>query len=152
MEPIFLGPDDWPQAHPSRGVYVWTPPPAAAQAAVEWMAQSIHKRASLVHVFVVPRLMTAWWQRVMAKTTDVLFIVPVGSPVWGKEQHEPLIFGIYLPLRKQAPWRIRGTGEAEQLERTLRGMWKDDFQGSRTVLRKLLGRSNNLAAMPQHVL
>jgi hypothetical protein len=39
----FLTPDDWPQVHPSRGVYVWTPPPAAASAAVEWLAQSIHK-------------------------------------------------------------------------------------------------------------
>ena len=150
--PVFLGPDDWPQAHPSRGVYVWAPPPAAAPAAVEWMAQSIHKRPSSVHVFVVPRLMTAWWRRVLGKATDVSFVVPVGTPVWGKDQHEPLILAIYLPLRKNAPWRVRGSAEAERLERSVRGMWKDDFKGAGSLLCKFLGRSVDLAAVPQHVL
>ena len=152
VDPVFLGPDDWPQSHPSRGVYVWTPPPAAAAAAVEWMAQSIHKRPSSMHVFVAPRLMTAWWRRVLSKATDVSFVVPVGTPVWGKEQHEPLILAIYLPLRKNAPYRIRGTEEAERLERELRCVWKDDFAGARVILRKFLGRSIALGALPQHLL
>jgi hypothetical protein len=105
-----------------------------------------------VHVFVAPRLMTAWWRRVLGKTTDVSFVVPVGTPVWGKELHEPLIIGIYLPLRKQAPWRVRGTEEAEQLEGSLRGVWKDDFSGAGLILRKFLGRSIHLGAVPQHLL
>ncbi len=152
VEPVFLGPDDWPQAHPCQGVYVWTPPPAAAPAAIEWMAQSIHKRASSVHVFVVPRLMTAWWQRMMSKATDVTFTVPVGTPVWGKDQHEPLIFGISLPLRKQVPWRVRGTKDAERLERSVREVWEDDFKGAGTILREFLASSIDLAAVPQHLL
>jgi hypothetical protein len=152
VEPVVLGPDDWPQPHPSRGVYLWAPPPAAATAAVEWLAHSIHKRPSSVHVFVVPRLMTAWWRRVLNKATDVSFVVPVGTPVWGKDQHEPLILAIYLPLRKSYPWRLRGSEEAGKLERSVREVWKDDFGSARTLLRKFLGRSVDMAALPQHLL
>lgn len=152
-EPVFLGPSDWPRPHSAQGVYVWTPPPAAASAAVEWLAQSIHKRASSMHVVLIPRLMSAWWMRMLRKATDVVLVIPAGSSaVWGNEQHEPLILAISLPLRKDAPWRVRGTDEADGLEGDLRGMWKNDFRGTRSVLRKLLVRSGELAAVPQHLL
>ena len=151
-EPVFLKPDDWPCPHPSQGVYVWSPPPAAASAAVEWMAQSIHKRPSSTHVVFIPRLMSAWWMRMLRKATDVSFVIPVGTPVWGKDMHEPLILAVYFPLRKNAPWRIRGTEEAERLERSVREVWKDDFGGAGPLLCKFLGDSRRLAAVPQHLL
>ena len=68
-----LQPEDWPSAHEDGGVYVWSPPLAAANPALDWLGQSIHKRPYNTHVLLIPRLMTLWGQRKLLKTADVAF-------------------------------------------------------------------------------
>jgi len=43
------------------GIFVWAPPPAAADAAMEELRKARHKRQKLTHVIIVPRLMSPKW-------------------------------------------------------------------------------------------
>jgi len=91
------------------GRFVWTPPPAAADVAVELLGKAKHKRPASEHIMIVPCLMTSHWQKQLSKIYDVVFTVPVGSSVWSFSQHEPLIVGISFPLSQHRPWQLRGT-------------------------------------------
>jgi hypothetical protein len=58
LKPFFLEPEDWfEQAH-KYGNFIWTPPPAAAEAVVDQLGKWRLKRPECVHLVVVPRLMT----------------------------------------------------------------------------------------------
>ena len=88
---LFLEAADWLQKHFNHGTYVWSPPPAAAPAALEWLGGSIRKRPTSVHVIVIPRLLTALWRKQMGKLSDVMLTVPMGCPAWQADNLEPLI-------------------------------------------------------------
>jgi len=62
-----LEPSHWPRIHGSHGTYVWSPPPAAAPAALEWLGELVHKRPTWVRVIVIPRLLTALWRKELGK-------------------------------------------------------------------------------------
>jgi hypothetical protein len=146
-EVAFLTPDDWPTKHERGGTYVWDVPPAAATAGVEWMASSIHKRSDSTHVFVVPRLMTAWFYRVLSKACDLIFTVPIDSDVWDANQFEPLLIGLYLPLSSNAPWRHKGTPRVDEVLRSVSKVWKESFERASPILRKFLVKSRGMAAV-----
>lgn len=57
---------------------LWAPPPAAAEAAVEDLGFSRHKRNFINHVFVTPWLMTFAWHKGLNKVCDIVFEVPAG--------------------------------------------------------------------------
>jgi hypothetical protein len=101
---IWLRPDDWPSNLMNRKIYLWTPPPAAADAALEYFTKAIHKKSASTHIFLCPRLMTARWLRVLRKSCDFVLYIPTQTPVW-EHQHEPLILAIYFPLSREYPWR-----------------------------------------------
>ncbi len=56
---LFLSPRDWFIEGQRHSTCVWTPPPAAADVALEQLAYSIHKRPYHSHLVLIPRLMTA---------------------------------------------------------------------------------------------
>lgn len=144
----YLSPDSWPQIHPTGGCYIWSPPPAGANVAVEWLAKSIHKRPFSLHVFVVPRLMSAWYYKVLLKATDVVFNIPSGSsPMWDSLQYEPLTLAIYFPLSAKSPWRHKGTSHLDSLSKSMPGVWKNDFGRAGIVLRELVLRSWGMAQL-----
>jgi hypothetical protein len=136
--PKFLTPEDWFLPHASGGCFVWTPPPAAARRAIFCLGQSILKRSNSVHVVVIPRLMTALWRKVLEKTCDVSFTVPVGTVVWGSEEHEPLVLTIALPLSRDPPWRHKRADSTVDCEAEMHGVWKADFARSGSLLRELV--------------
>ena len=45
------------------GFFVWSPPPAAAVAAIEELRKARHKRQDSHHIFIVPRLMQPEWRK-----------------------------------------------------------------------------------------
>jgi hypothetical protein len=106
-----LSPSEWCDPHPSDETYVWVPPPAAAGAAVDWLGQSIHKRPDSVHIMLVLRSLMGLWQNKLSETSDLLFTVPFEFKVllWPRENHEPLICAVCLPLSQDSPWEHRGT-------------------------------------------
>lgn len=96
----------WPIEVP-EGWFLWAPPPAIADVAVEELEASRHKRPHLNHVFIAPRLMTYAWQKNLQKICDVVFVLPAGSrPCWPLLEHEPLIVGLTLCFSSCSPWQF----------------------------------------------
>ena len=136
-----LQPLDWEVAVSPRTTYIWAPDPAAALAAAKTMASCIHMNSSSCHVFLVPRLMTAWWNRLAWKATNLHLSIPVGTTHWPPQEHEPLLLLIYFPLSHKQPWRHKGTRNLEQLDRHLSGLWASDFHRAGPLLRGFLLRA-----------
>ena len=59
-----------------KGNYVWIPPPAAADAAVEEIRKARMKRQCSTHVIVIPKLFTHIWMKQWLKLCDLTFEIP----------------------------------------------------------------------------
>ena len=143
----WLCPEDWFLGGQTEDRCIWTPPPAAADAALEQLARSIHKRPRHTHLVLIPRLMTALWRKLLYKICDVVFSVPPGTEVWHDSQCEPVIVGLYLPLSRHPPWRLKGSNLLVELESQLYGLQKDDFRRSGFILRQFLQQTRALERM-----
>ena len=80
------------------GNFIWAPPPAIADIAVDLMCEARHIRTHTAHIFVCPAPMTNRWRKKLGKIADFVFTVPVGSSLWSKSQHEPLIVAFVCPF------------------------------------------------------
>jgi hypothetical protein len=130
---------------------VWSPAPAAADAALEQLSKSTHKRPHHMHLVLIPRLMAAHWRKMLGKICDLVFTVPAGTDIWSYSQYEPLIVGLYLPLSKHRPWKLRGTPMLERVERLLRKLPLSDIGWGRHILRKLLKQARELETLQESV-
>jgi hypothetical protein len=71
LEPVFLEPEGWFTTGHNFGNFVWSPPPAAADVAVEQLGKARHKRPECLHIVLVPRLMTGYWRRAMIRECGI---------------------------------------------------------------------------------
>lgn len=144
-------PSHWPIVHRDGGSYLWSPPPAAADAALEWLGESIHKRSSSIHIVVVPRLMTSRWRKTLGKICDLELTIPCGTPVWPAEMYEPVVIGISLPLLRicfgSGSWRYKGSERVGRIESLVSRMWEDNFRCVGDSLRKLLSDARKSRAL-----
>jgi hypothetical protein len=169
-EAISLSPEDWferghdivgwqdpepgfylPLPVLQKGKYIWSPPPGAADVAIEEMRKARMKRQASTHVFVCQRLMTPRWLRQLHKAADLVFHIPAGQPFWSLSNHEPLVVGIILPFFRHQPWQLRGTPKMFAVARELSKVWEDPTLDSRPVLRKLCELSGRLDSVPVSV-
>ena len=88
------------------GIFVWTPPPAAALWALEELRQARHKRQASTHIFIVPQLLKQEWNRQLYKEADLIIHIPIGHPHWQKSNHESLTLAICFPFMNRAPWQL----------------------------------------------
>ena len=111
---------------------------AAADAAVEQLGLSRHKRPNLAHLFVCPRLMTQLWRKRLYKIADVVFYIPAGRlpGVWPSSRFEPLVVGLFVPYSSVSPWCFRRCPRFLELEGELRKVWKETARDERCVLRQ----------------
>jgi hypothetical protein len=58
--------------HIKPGVFIWNPPPAATQVALEELQKARIKRQDSLHVFVCPRLLKSQWFQLLYKASDVV--------------------------------------------------------------------------------
>jgi hypothetical protein len=128
--------------------HIWSPPPSAADVAVEEMLRARHKDPESTHVFVVPKLMTYLWRKRLFKETDIAFEVPVGVHFWDKRMHEKLIVAIVFPLLDVSPWRLKRMPVVLELERKLSGLWEKNCRDSASVLCELRLLSKRVGSMP----
>lgn len=56
-----------------QGIYIWSPPPAAAYKAAEQLRISRHKRLKSTHVFMCPRLFASQRRSQLHKSADLIF-------------------------------------------------------------------------------
>jgi len=150
----FLKPEDWfSRAHDhcggyeddkgywrlrtKSGTYVWTPPPAASDAAVEELRKARLKRRDSTHLFFVPRLATTLWLKQLNKACDIVIYLPNHFAFWSSSMHEPLVIGICYPFLPHRPWQLRGSPKLFALGREMRSLFKDPTVDARSVLLKL---------------
>jgi hypothetical protein len=117
--------------------YIWTPPPAAAQIAIEQLRRARLKREASTHVVIIPRLMTPEWRKQLFKVSDLCIELPFGE-YWNKDlQHEPLTFAVVFPFLSHSPWQLKRSQTFLALGNVLRRMWKDSEIPTGSLLHQL---------------
>ncbi|KAL7572470.1 hypothetical protein ACA910_000298 [Epithemia clementina (nom. ined.)] len=58
-------------------------------------------------MFICPALLTCRWRKQLGRISDVIFTGPVGSDIWNKDQHEPLLVAFILPFFTSRPWQFK---------------------------------------------
>lgn len=144
---LFLSPIDWYTAGHTASRAIWTPPPAAADAALAELAKAIHKRPHHSHIIVIPRLMTSRWRRLFGKLCDLQFTIPLGCPFWTHSQFEPLVVGVVFPFIRHRPWRLRGTPFMDRLARQLSTMPPSDHSWGGHILCQLFQQTRGFNSM-----
>jgi hypothetical protein len=120
-----------------KGRYVWNPPPALADVALEQLCEAKHVHPLSSHVFVCPVLLTGRWRRQCLKAADVSFVAVVGSDVWPAECHENVFIGLMCPLLDSSPWAIKRSGEGvDKFRRKMFALLRDSDASSRSHMRK----------------
>jgi hypothetical protein len=135
----------------SPGTFVWTPPPAAADVALEQLRQARIKRQDSVHIFVCPRLLTCTWVKQLWKAADLVFEVPAGTEGWPTDMFEPLTIGILFPFAPHRPWQLRSTPKMFYVARELRRLFKEEDLAAGNFLRQFLVDCQRLQSMSQDV-
>ena len=139
----------WIPTHGRAGqLFLWAPPPAVADAALEELLKARHKRTDTFHVVVVPRIMTPRWRRLFNKSCDFTFVVSPGSPFWPDSMFEPLWVGIALPFVKHRPWSLKRAPLLVEMGGRLRGLLETSDADARNLLRKLLLLPRRVDSLP----
>jgi len=164
----FLEPEDWFErghdlkegSYDSRGfwrpgvkpgIFIWTPPPGAAEAAIEELRKARIKRQDSTHLFVVPRLLAPEWRKQVHKACDLVLEIPPGHPCWPCDMYEPLIIGVCLPFIHSDPWQLKGTPKVLALVRKLRRVFKEAEVDGGDILRQFLLECKRIRTMPPDV-
>ena len=121
-----------------KGIYVWTPPPAAARIALEELRQARHKRQSSLHIFITPLLMTPEWRSQLYKSADLIVTLPVGYDCWLDCQHESLTVAIFFPYLRRQPWELKSSPLMGRVARQLHKVLPESSSSGRDLLSQLL--------------
>ena len=126
-------------------VFLWAPPPAVADAALEELMKARHKRTDTYHVVVVPRLMLPRWRRYFNKVCDFTCEISPGSLFWPESMFEPLWVGVVLPFTHHRPWSFKRSPKVVELGSTLRRVHQTSDIAARDILRELWGLPRRVA-------
>ena len=121
-----------------KGTFLWQPPPAAADVALEELRRARHKRQDSLHIFIVHRLMAPEWRKQLYKAVDVVFEIPADSPGWPGRLHEPLMIGLLFPFLSCRPWQLRSTPKMFYMDREMRRVLQTKDMASGDLLREFL--------------
>ena len=133
------------------GTFIWAPPPAAADVAIEELRKARIKRQESTHIFVCPRLFVTRWLRQLYKASDIVFELRPGKGYWPSGMFEPLLIGICFPFLSSKPWQVRGTPRMYAAGRTLRGLSKDPDVDKGNFLSKFFCDIKGLSTLPVDV-
>ena len=140
-----------PEHGPRWELFLWAPPPAVADAALEELLKARHKRADTFHVVVIPRLMVPRWRRLFLKVCDFNFEVSPNFPFWPPAMYEPLWVGVVLPFTHHRPWCLKRAPILVEWGVHLRQVLSSGEGDGGFILRKLLALPGRLAAVSDGV-
>jgi hypothetical protein len=134
-----------------RGCYLWAPPPAAANVALEELRVARLKRQNSFHILIVLRLMTPEWLKQLHKVLDIVFTLPLGSSAWLHEMYEPCLVGLTFPFLSITPWQLRGTSKMYAVGRQLQGVHAKPDLDRGDILGELCDLAKRLQSVPLDV-
>ena len=160
-----LSPDDWfrrghdhlPGAKDDQGFYrlkiksgtfLWHPPPAAADVALEELRKARLKRRNSTHVLLIPKLVTTLWLRQLYKAADVVLTIPPNFDFWPSNMHEPLYLAFVFPYSRHYPWQLRSTPKLIATQRSLHRMLRAPPVAPRDLLRKFYLSTKRIPTLP----
>ena len=143
----FLTPTEWYTGPEREGIWIWTPPPAAADVAIELLYEHRHKHPELSHVMVVPRLMTGRFRKHALKQADVYLPVSLDFLFWSQEWHEPLLIFMFLPISYSKPWCLKGDPLVTEFTDNMSRMWSMPPGRSGGNLREFLASTRKMGRM-----
>ena len=109
------------------GHFLWAPPPAVADVAIEQLRNARLKRQNSSHVVVIPKVMKYRWIGQLYKAADIVFELKAGyRTYWPSNTHESLLIGICFPFLSCKPWQLRNTPALLEVGRILRLLWKEE--------------------------
>ena len=79
---IHLTSDEWFSKVFEKVNYLWTPVPAAVDAAIEQLCRNVYLHEDSCHVVCIPRLITAPWKKQLEKVVDFIVTVSFEKNVW----------------------------------------------------------------------
>ena len=135
--------------HNRPGIFIWAPPPAAADVCLEELRKSVIKRQDSLHIFLCPKLLTCEWRRQLNKAADLVLFLPAGSDGWPEQMYEPLTLGFLFPFLHVSPWQLKGTPKMFQLGRQLPKLFSEKKLASRDILRQLLVWNQRLRSVQE---
>ena len=103
---IYLSEDGWFDEVFSEGNYLWTPPLAVAQVAVEQLCRNYHLREKSCHIVCLPVLMTFLWRNQLSKVANLIVTLPFDEVMWSRANHEHLILVIVFTFANRRPWKL----------------------------------------------
>ena len=133
------------------GIFVWSPPPTAADLALEELRKARLKRHNSTHIVICPLLMSPMWKRQLHKVADLVFYVPAGCSFWPESMFEPLLIGIVFPMFRLCPWQFKGTPKMLAMGRQLSKVWKTKRVDEGNLLRKLCEECWRMDSLPRDV-
>ena len=134
------------------GVFVWTPPPALANVALERLAEAHQIRPWNTHIMLVPGLWTAKWRKDLTKASDICVTLPFDDNNWPQStQFEPLTLAVAFPLLSRNPWRVKRAHFLQERSLELRGLRKRNFAFAWDYLRKLWLQAWTMDPLPGSV-
>ena len=129
------------------GTFIWSPPAAAADVAMQELRKARHKRQNSLHVFVCPRLMKFLWFKQAFKAADIVFDVKPEFSFWDQNCHEPLIILVLFPFLRVHPWQLRRTPPILEVEGLLRQVQEGGEKSFRSILWQLCLFTRRLQTM-----
>ena len=133
------------------GTFLWAPPPAAADVALEELRKARLKRQASSHVFVCPRLLTSLWLKQLHKTADCLFEIPPSPSFWPHQMFEPLKVGICFPYFNRKPWTLRSTPKMLEVGQKMHKVFQEKPMDAGNILCKFLLEFRRFSPMSEDV-
>ena len=133
------------------GAFIWAPPPAAAEVAIEELRKARHKRQLSYHLFVCPKLMKYNWIGQLFKGADLVAEVKAQNFYWSANQHESLIIGFFFPFISHRPWQLRRSPFLLDVGRLLQRVWREKQGSEGSILQQLFIQERTLASLSQHM-
>ena len=122
----------------SPGTYVWSPPPAAADACLEELRKARMKRKKSMHIVLIQRLITPDWMKQLNKAADCTFTITATHPFWPAHNFEPLIVALLFPYLQHRPFQLRSTPKMFEMGRRLSKVFQEDKVDGGDILFKFL--------------
>jgi len=133
------------------GTYLWEPPPAAADAALEELRKARLKRRQSTHVIVIPRLCTTLWLKQLYKAADIVLYLPPAHSHWPVSMHEPLVIAILFPYSRYFPWQFKNTPRLLSDRRKMQKVLQETELDSGSLLREFFFSTRKISSLPEHL-